>query len=157
MFVHRTLFDLRKQQRFRGVRGALWPQPAVRPAKAAALSRGVEYSASPARPPACEKRCRANACHRTPRRSALAGALRLGAAIAMGAKRVLPWEPCTPTALRLGRALNGRGRACAARKAARHGAGAFAASPALLQSAAMGEAGRWHLNPGLNLQAFQGA
>ena len=71
--------------------------------------------------------------------------------------RVLPWEPCTPTALRLGRALNGRGRACAARKAAMYGAGAFAASPALLQSAAMGEAGRWHLNPGLNLQAFQGA
>ena len=62
---------------------------------------------------------------------------------------MLPWEPCTPTALRQGRALNGRGRACAARKAAMHGAGPFASSPALLQSAALGGAGRGHLNPGL--------
>ena len=66
--------SLHRRHRFRGVRGALWPQPAVRPAKAAALSRGVEYSASPARPPACEKRCRANACHRSPAGRALASA-----------------------------------------------------------------------------------
>jgi len=48
-----------------------------------------------------------------------------------------------------GRALNGRGRACAARKAAMHGADPFATSPALLQSAALGAAVCCHPNPGL--------
>ena len=62
---------------------------------------------------------------------------------------MLPWGPCTPYTLRTGRALNGRGRACAARKAAVHGAAPFAPSPALLQSAALGEAARCHPNPGL--------
>jgi hypothetical protein len=45
--------------------------------------------------------------------------------------------------------LNGRGRTCAARKATTHGATPFVNSPALLQSAALGEAVRCHPNPGL--------
>ena len=45
--------------------------------------------------------------------------------------------------------LNGRGRTCTSRKAAMHGAAPFATSPALLQSAALGAAGRCHPNPGL--------
>jgi len=60
-----------------------------------------------------------------------------------------PGYPARPHTLRKGRALNGRGRACIARKATMQGAGPFAASPALLQSAALGDAVRCHPNPGL--------
>ncbi len=65
------------------------------------------------------------------------------------AKPSPPWVPCTPHTLRQGRALNGRGRSCATRKATTHGTSPFATSPALLQSATLGAAGRCHPNPGL--------
>ena len=45
----------------------------MRPAKAASLSRDVGCAMDSMRRPACEKRCRAKACHRSPRRFALAG------------------------------------------------------------------------------------
>ncbi len=60
--------SLHRRHRFCGVVDVLWTQDAVRPAKAAALSRGVECFAFLCRRPACEKRCRAKACHRTARR-----------------------------------------------------------------------------------------
>ena len=65
-----------------------------------------------------------------------------------------PGECCpgtlrTPTALRKKRALNGSGRACSAGKGGMQSADLFAASPALLQSAALSDTARCHQNPGL--------
>ena len=46
--------SLHRRHRFRGLKDVLWPQHSVRPAKAAALSRGAEHSTTPGHPPACE-------------------------------------------------------------------------------------------------------
>lgn len=66
-------------------------------------------------------------------------------------RRGLPWGPRTPHTLRQGRALNGRGRTHAARKAppyiSMHSAEPSIPSPALLQSAALGLAVPRHPNP----------
>jgi len=46
--------SLHRRHRFRGVKEVLWTHYFIRPAKAAALSRGIECYAAPARRPACE-------------------------------------------------------------------------------------------------------
>ena len=67
--------SLHRRHRFRGVKDHLWPQYFVRPAGAAALSRGAERASYLPHPSACESGVAPRLAARTPRRSALAQAL----------------------------------------------------------------------------------
>ena len=67
--------SLHRRHRFLGVSSAVEGHHSIRPAQAAALSRGIECYVDPARRPACKSGVAPRLAARSPRRSALAWAL----------------------------------------------------------------------------------